>query len=193
MALSRNKKEELVASYTEMLQNSNAMIVTDYRGLDTAEMTTLRRRISEADGRYVVVKNRLFRIVMETAGYQIPDDFFDGPVAAGFCYGEVPPVAKALAEYSEDSDFLVLKGGLMDDDFLDLSTLEALASLPPLEVVRAQLLGLFSAPAGNVAGIVASGVRQVVNVISAYSEQTEDAQQTDYVNAAPENAQEEKS
>lgn len=174
MALTKEKKEQLVAQYTEMLKDSRALIVTDYRGLNTSEITRLRRKVSESDARFVIIKNRLFRLAMQNVGLDIPEDFLDGPVAAGFCYGEVPPVAKALTEFAEDTEILVVRGGLLDDKFLSDAEIESLASLPPLEVVRAQLLGLFNAPASNIAGVMASSVSQVVNVIAAYSETGEE-------------------
>ena len=175
LALTKEKKNELVVQYTDMLKNSRALIVTDYRGLSTTELTGLRRNISEADGKYIIIKNRLFKLAMQNAGIELPEDFLDGPVAAGFCYGEVQSVAKALAEFAKESDFLVLKGGMMDEKFLNSAEMQALAELPPFEVIQAQLLGLFAAPASNIAGVMASGVRQVLSVISAYSEQEQSA------------------
>ena len=173
MPLSREKKEELVAEYTQMLKESRALIVTDYRGLNTGDMTQLRRQVREADAMFVVIKNRLFRLAMQEAGLDIPEDFLDGPVAAGFCYGDVPPVAKALTQFADKSDILIVKGGLLDEKFFSQAEIKALADLPPLEVLRAQLLGLLDAPATNIAGIMASGVSQVVNVIAAYEEKGE--------------------
>lgn len=169
MPLTREEKEQLVQEYVELLRNSRAMIVTDYRGLSVTAITKLRREIADADGQFMVVKNRLFRLAMKEVGMEIPDDIMTGPVAAGFCYGDVPPVAKALTEFAKESEILVVRGGLMDENFMTLDEVKAIADLPPLEVVRAQLLGVLGGPASNVAGIFASGVRQVVNVLSAYS------------------------
>jgi large subunit ribosomal protein L10 len=175
LPLSKEKKEELVAEYTEMLQNSRALLVTDFRGLNTSEITKLRRKVAEADATFIIIKNRLFRLAMQNVGLDIPEDFLAGPVAAGFCYGDVPPVAKALTEFADDTEILVVKGGLLDHRFLSDAEIKALADLPPLEVIRAQLLGLMDAPAANIAGVMASSVRQVVNVLSAYTDKGEDA------------------
>jgi large subunit ribosomal protein L10 len=170
LPLTKDRKEELVAQYTEMLQNSRALLVTHYRGLNTSQITRLRRKVAEADATFMVIKNRLFRLAMENVGLDIPLDFLDGPVAAGFCRGDVPPVAKALTEFAKETEILVVRGGLMDESFLSQAEVKALAELPPLEVLRAQLLGLLDAPAANIAGVMASGVRQIVNVLSAYSD-----------------------
>lgn len=169
MPLTREEKEQLVKEYVELLQNSRAMIVTDYRGLSVGEITKLRREIADADGQFLVVKNRLFRLAMKEVGLEIPDDILTGPVAAGFCYGDVPPVAKALTEFAKESEILVVRGGLMEETFMSMAEVKAIAELPPLEVVRAQLLGVLGGPASNIAGVFASGVRQMVNVLSAYS------------------------
>lgn len=173
MPLTKEKKEELVAEYTELLQNSRALLVTDYRGLNTSMITELRRKVADANATFMVIKNRLFRLAMQNVGLDIPEDFLDGPVAAGFVYGDVPPVAKALTEFAKDSEILIVRGGLMDEGFLTPAEVQALADLPPLDVIRAQLLGLMDAPAANIAGVMASSVRQVVNVLAVFGDRAD--------------------
>jgi large subunit ribosomal protein L10 len=90
--------------------------------------------------------------------------------AIGFAFTDVPGVAKALTTYARESDFVKIKGGLLGDRLLTAKDVEALAELPPLPVVRAQLLGLIATPATRLAGVVAGGVRQVVNVVKAYAD-----------------------
>lgn len=173
LPLTREEKEDLVAKYTEKLQSSRALLVTDYRGLNTTEITKLRRQVSEADAEFMVIKNRLFRLAMKDVGLDIPEDFLMGPVAAGFCYGDVPPVAKALTDFAEDTEILVVRGGLLDENFLSEAEITALANLPSMDVLRAQLLGLLQAPMSNIAGVMASSVRQMVNLLAAYGEKGE--------------------
>lgn len=173
MPLSKERKEELVAEYTEMLEQSNAIILTEYRGLGNQEMIQLRRAVREAGGIYRVTKLTLLKRALEASGYTIPDDLVGTPIALGFCLDEVPGVAKALSDYAEDSDFMVIRGGLMRDRFLSAQEIEALADLPPVDVLLAQILGLFDAPAANLVGVVQSGVAQVVNVLKTYADQAE--------------------
>lgn len=171
MAISRQRKEELVQEYVENLQRSRAIILTDFRGLSVNEMQALRRRVRDAQGGYAVVKNSLARLALEQAGYPAIDQMLEGPAGVSFCFGEVPAVAKTLTEFAKEYEVFAIKGGVMGNQVLSADAIKKLADLPPLEVVRAQLLGLISAPASQLAGVVASGVRQVVNVLNAYAEQ----------------------
>jgi len=88
----------------------------------------------------------------------------------GFAFNDVAAVAKAIADFVKDSEFVKMKGGVMGGKLLSAKQVESLAALPPLPVVRAQLLGLINAPATRLTGVIAGGVRQVVNVVKAYSE-----------------------
>ncbi len=173
MALSRERKEELVAEYAEMLRQSRAIIFTEYRGLTNLEMTKLRRAVREADGTYRVVKLSLLKRAMEEAGYPIPEDLESTPIALSFCLKEIPSVAKALSNYAADSDLLSIRGGLMGDQFLTAGQIKRIADLPPLDILRAQILGLLDAPAASLAGMIQAGLAQIVNVLHAYTEQGE--------------------
>ena len=173
MAISKERKTELLTQYGEAIQNSRAMLIADYRGLSTTELGDLRRSVREAEGGLNVVKLTLFKLALEKAGIDVPEDLFAGPVAVGFCYQEIPAMAKALNKFSEDQEALEIKGGIMGDKLLSIADINALAELPPLDVIRGQLLGIIGGPARNLASTVASGVRQVVNVFNAYSDQSE--------------------
>lgn len=171
MAISKERKEELVAQYTELLQSSQALIVTEYRGLTNAEMHRVRRKVVEANGVYHVTKVTLLKRAMDAVGLPFfPDGMFDGPIALGFCFDDVPGVAKALLDATGDVDFLIVRGGLLGDRFLSAREVKALAQLPPLDVMQARLLGLISAPAANLAGVLVSGRRRVVDLFHAYSQ-----------------------
>jgi len=174
LALSREKKETILAKYVEDLKNSSAIFLTKYKGLTVNEMTDLRRKLRKADGGYTIVKNTLAKKALAEAGLTGLDELFEGPVGISFSYGDPPPVAKALVEFAKDADALELKGGLLGNVFLDEAAVKNLADLPPMEVIRAQLLGVISAPATQLAGVVASGVRQVVNVVKAYADAAEE-------------------
>jgi large subunit ribosomal protein L10 len=170
LAISKERKEELVTEYTDLLQRSQALIVTEFRGLSNTEMSRLRKQVSEANGVYRVTKLTLLRLAMEQVGLSIPDEILDGPVALGFCLDQVPPVAKALVDCAEESDFLIVKGGVLGGKLLTGKQVSSLAALPSLDEVRAQLLSRLSTQAANLLGTLASGVRQVVDVINAYVE-----------------------
>jgi large subunit ribosomal protein L10 len=176
MAISRDKKEQLVQDYVEQLNSSEAIIFTDYTGLSVAELQNLRSRIREAEGSFTVVKNTLVRRALEEVGLPLEDQMLTGPIGLGFCNQNVTGVAKAISDFSKDYDQLAIKGGLMGTKVIDEAAIKELASLPSIEVLQAQLLGLINAPASRLVGVVAGGVRQLVNVFNAYSETGSEAE-----------------
>ena len=118
-----------------------------------------------------MVKNTLVRRALDEVGFSVPDEILTGPVGIGFCQQNVAGVAKVISDFAKDNELLEVKGGLMGAQFIDQAAIKSLASLPPLEVLQAQLLGVINAPASQLVGVVAGGVRQLVNVFNAYSEQ----------------------
>jgi large subunit ribosomal protein L10 len=173
LAITRQKKEELVKKYIENIDQSTAIFLTEYKGLSVNEMTELRHKLNEAQSYYVVVKNTLAIRALNEIGINGSEGLFEGPVGISFCFGDPPPVAKALVEFAKSKNEFSIKAGFLGQTSLTVEGVEALAELPPLEVVRAQLLGVISAPATQLAGVVASGVRQVINVVKAYADSEE--------------------
>jgi large subunit ribosomal protein L10 len=173
LAISKEKKEELVAQYKDLIGQSRALILTEYKGMAVNDMEGLRSKIREADGAFYVTKNTLLKLALEEAGTTVPEDLLIGQVATGFALGETPALAKILVNYADSADNLVIRGGIMETSILSKEQVESLAKLPSLEEVQAQIIGLISAPARNLATIVANGVRQVVNVVDAYAKSEE--------------------
>ena len=173
MAITKKRRAELVQQYSELMKKSEALFITSYTGLPVKGIEQLRRKVRESSGEFHVVKNTLAAIAIKSAGFSVPESLLAGSTAIGFAFADVPAVAKALSDFAKDSEFVKVKGGVMGKNVLDPKQVSALASLPPLPVVRAQLLGLLNTPATRLTGTVASGVRQVVNVVKAYSEKTE--------------------
>jgi large subunit ribosomal protein L10 len=182
LAISKDRKEELLKVYAELIDKSEGLILIEYRGLNMKGMDPLRRKVREAAGELHVLKNTLALRALREAGRPVPDALFTQTTAVGFAFSDVPSVAKALTGIAKDSEFVKVKGALLGTQVLDAKGVEALSELPPLPVLRAQLLGLLSAPASRLTGVVASGVRQVVNVVKAYADKTAD--KTDEVPAA---------
>jgi large subunit ribosomal protein L10 len=178
LAISKERKEELLGEYAELIQKSEGMILVEYRGLNMKGMDPLRTKVRAAAGELHVVKNTLARKALADAGRQAPTELFTTSTAVGFAFSDLPGVAKALTTFAKENEFVKVKGALLGDRLLTAKDVEALAELPPLPVVRAQLLGLLSAPASQLAGVVASGVRQMVNVVKAYSDKDAAAAET---------------
>jgi large subunit ribosomal protein L10 len=177
LAISREKKEQLIEGYVQQLNESEAIIVTDYRGLKVVEIQELRTKIREAEGGFVVVKNTLIRRALKEAGLPDLDGMLTGPIGVGFCNHNIPGVAKAITNFAKTHEALTIKGGVMGNQVLDGAVVKDLADLPSIEILRAQLLGLINTPASRLAGVIAGGVRQLVNVFNAYAEKAETNEQ----------------
>lgn len=177
MAISREKKEELVGEYLSHLKVSEAVIITGYRGLKVSQVEQLRKKIREADGSFAIVKNTLAGRALQEAGLPVVEEMLVGPIGIGFCHHNVGGVAKAITDFNKQNELLTIRGGLLGNRVINEAGVRNLATLPSLDVLRGQLLGLINAPASQLAGVVAGGVRQLVNVFNAYAEKdTQDAQ-----------------
>jgi len=169
LAISRKRKEELVALYGDLLHKSRAVFLAEYGGMSVKTMEDLRIEVDKVDGVFHVTKNTLLRHILEEAEVDLPDDFLTGQIAAGFAMAEAPALAKTLVDFASKQESMSIKGGFLGTRFLTADDIEALAKLPSLEQLRAQILGLINTPAQNIANVVAGGVRQVVNVLDAYA------------------------
>lgn len=174
MAITKNKKQQMVADYVERMSNSQALILTDYRGLTVAELTELRRKLREENGTFQVVKNTLFKLALEQLGKPIPTEHLEGTVAVGYCMAEVPPVAKALKDFARQSDALRIRGAILGTNILGVDAVQNLADLPPREVLLAQLLGAVQGPASSMVSTITAPLRELVQVLHARSEQGTD-------------------
>jgi large subunit ribosomal protein L10 len=175
LAITKEKKQELVAQYTDLLSRSRAAILTDYRGLTAAEISGLRNKLREVDGKYHVIKNTLLRLALQNAGQPVPEEMLEGPVAISFCLGEVPPAAKVLVDFAKDSKVLTIKGGLLSGKAIGVEDIQALADLPPREVLLAQVLAGMQSPINGLVTVLSGTLRGLLNVLKARAEQLEGA------------------
>ena len=173
MAISREKKEQLVSWYTYLFSRSNAAILTNYRGLTMADISQLRRKLQENQSEYHVTQNRLMKLALKEAKLPVPEDLLQGPTATGFCLDEVPAVAKVLVGFSKESKILVIKGGLLGDRIISADEVTTLAELPPREILLAQVLGTIQEPAGGITRAIAGSIRRILYVLKARVEQLE--------------------
>jgi large subunit ribosomal protein L10 len=176
LAISREQKEEMVADYLDKMSRSRTLILTDYRGLSVAQVTELRRNLREISGEFQVVKNSLFQRALEESGMVVPTEQLVGPLAVGYCFGDAPPVAKALTDFAKASDILAIKGAIIaGSSILGPEGVKGLADLPPREVVLAQLLGSVQGPMSSLASTIVAPLRELVQVLRARSEQDQEA------------------
>ena len=177
MVFSKEKKQQMVADYVDKVSNSQAFILTDYRGLTVADLSQLRRKLREEKGVFQIVKNTLFRIALEQAGIPIPEDQVLDTVAVGYCMGEVPPVAKTLTDFAEETDILKIRGAVLGTDILGAKEVKDLADLPPREVLLAQLVGAVQGPMSSLVSTMQAPLRELVQVLQARAEQGAEGQQ----------------
>jgi large subunit ribosomal protein L10 len=176
LAISRQRKEELTAQYVELINESRAVFLTEYTGLTVKQLEALREEVRKSGGAIHVTKNTLLINALRETGRPIPEDLLVGQIATGFALTEAPSLAKTLVDYAKKEDKLTLRGGILGAELLTPAQVQSLASLPSLDELRGQIIGLISAPARNIAGTIASGVRQVVNVLDAYAKKEEAAE-----------------
>jgi large subunit ribosomal protein L10 len=171
LAISKERKDELVKQYIEWADSSLAMIVTEYRGLNMKQIDDLRAKVRDAGGQFHIVKNTLGKVAFEQIGLETPDRFLTGSTAVLFAYENAPDAAKVINEIARTSDFIKVKGGYLAKRAISAEDVKALAELPPLPVMRARLLGTFLAPASQLVRTLAEPARQVAAVIKAYADQ----------------------
>lgn len=168
MAVSKERKNEIVATYQEWLDKSQAVYLAEYIGLSVKDLDALRDKVREVGGEFHIIKNTLGKLAFEGAGYDVPPEYFLGSTAAGFAFEDAPAMAKAMADFSKSVQFLKFKGGYLETNILSAEEIKALAALPPLPVLRAQLLGTLMAPANQLVRTLAEPGRQMAAVLQAF-------------------------
>jgi large subunit ribosomal protein L10 len=166
-------KEKVVADLTEKLRRSETMIVADYRGLTMPQIDALRTRLIENGARFTVVKNTLTRRAAQDAGADALLALLEGPSAIAFveAEGDAVAVAKALADSARDTKVLEIRGGIMQGRVISGSDVEELAKLPPLDVLRGQVIGAIIAPLSSLVALVNAPLQNLYGLIDARIEQ----------------------
>jgi large subunit ribosomal protein L10 len=172
LPITKERKEELVAELVQELRKVQALIISDYRGLPTAELAKLRNVLRGKKAGLHVVKNTLLDLALKRAGMPVPEDLLAGPTVLAFCYNDIAGPAKAINAFLKEKE-LKVKGAIMGGSVLRGAEAEALATLPSREQLFGRLLGTINAPSSQVVGVVASGIRQVLYVLKARAEQLE--------------------
>ena len=176
----RSEKERVVEQLAERLRSTKTLMVADYRGLTMPEIDELRTRLLEAGARFTVVKNTLTKRAAEEAGTTEVLELIDGPTAIAFLEADGDPVAvaKVLNEVARANDVLVIRGGMLEGTVVGDAEIKRLATLPPAEVLRAQLAGAVFAPLTTVVGLFTAPLRDLVGVIDARIRQLEEQGET---------------
>lgn len=147
----REEKEQLVETIADRFMRSKTMIVTDYRGLNVAEVTELRKQLREAGVEFEVLKNTMTRRAAEKAQMQGLQEYLKGPSALAFGYDDVVAPAKVLFNFAKKHKALGLKGGVMEGRVISAQEVESLANLPSRDGILSMLLSVLQAPMRNLA------------------------------------------
>jgi large subunit ribosomal protein L10 len=169
----KRDKEQMVERLTERIRDAETLIVADYRGLTNAQMEGLRDELIQHGARFAVVKNTLTRRAAQAAGNEALLALLDGPTAIAFLESDADPVAtaKALSKLARDSRVLAIRGGILAGKPVTSEDVESLATLPPADVLRGQVLGAIVGPVQALAGLVAAPLTNLVGLIDARIEQ----------------------
>jgi large subunit ribosomal protein L10 len=171
--MKRDQKEQVVEELTQRLKAADTLLVADYRGLTMPQIDELRTRLIASGARFTVVKNTLTRRAAEAAGTEALLALLDGPSAIAFLEadGDMVAAAKALADTARETHVLEIRGGIMQGRAVTAAEVETLASLPPAEVLRGQVLGAIVAPLTTLAGLLNAPLQNLVGLIDARIEQ----------------------
>jgi len=171
--MKKEDKAKVVEELTERLRSSDTLLVADYRGLTMPQIDALRSRLIESGAKFSVVKNTLGRRAAEAAGAEALLTLLEGPSAIAFLEadGDMVAAAKALADAARDSKILAIRGGVLQGRPLTVEEVETLAKLPPVDVLRGQVLGAIIAPLTALLGLVTAPLQNLHGLIDARIEQ----------------------
>jgi len=169
----KDDKERLVAELTERLRTTETLLVADYRGLTMPQIDELRTKLLEHGARFAVVKNTLTRRAAEAAGTDTLLALLEGPTAIAFLEsgGDPVAVAKALVDAARETRVLEVRGGLLEGRPVEPSEIESLAKLPPVDVLRGQVLGAITAPLTAIIGLFTAPLQDLYGLLDARIEQ----------------------
>ena len=169
--MKKTEKTEIVNQLHQELDQSEAVFVTDYIGLNVERLTKLRKDVKAAGGSFKVVKNTLLRRASQDTSSKSLEGFFVGPTAIAMVKDDPLGVAKALVNFAKDNEAMEIQGGVLGEQLLDLNAIQKLATMPSKEVLLAKMLGSMNAPIGNLVGVLAAMVSQVLYVLKAIENQ----------------------
>ncbi|WP_408955496.1 50S ribosomal protein L10 [Natroniella sp. ANB-PHB2] len=169
----RKAKELVVEELTQKFKDSKSAVLTDYRGLDVAEVTELRDKLREAGVEYKVVKNTLAFLAAKEVGYEEIKDFLTGPTAIAFSTEDPVAPAKVLSEFADDHEDLEIKSGIIEGDIIDVDGVTALADIPPREVLLGQVARGMKAPINGLVHCLNHPLKELVQVLNQIKKEKE--------------------
>lgn len=177
--ISRSQKEAMLTEIQSRVSHSDAVLLTDFGGLDVSQITALRRNLRAAGGGYSVIKNRIFLKALEGEGYSeyAPlRDFFKGSIGVAYLSGDVGAGAKVLKNYASDEEKFEIRAGFFDGNLLSAEDVEAIASLPSKEVLLGKVLSSIVGVHRGLLFTLSGTSRNLVSVLSAIKDKKTQAE-----------------
>lgn len=172
MAFTKEEKTQMMAQYKDWVSKSSAVFLVGYGKMSQKDIDALRVKARDAGGELHVVKNTLFENVLSDMGIDATK-LLEKTTLVGFAFSDAPALAKVVSDASNKSEIFSVKGGLLGSTLMTAAQIKALADLPPLPVLRAQLLGVLLAPASKLVRTIAEPGRSLAGVINARAEQAQ--------------------
>ncbi|MFK7838593.1 MAG: 50S ribosomal protein L10 [Sulfitobacter sp.] len=163
--MDRAQKEQLVEELGQIFESSGVVVVAHYVGMTVAEMQDLRARARDAGGAVRVAKNRLAKIALQGRPCESIGDLLTGMTV--LTYSEDPvAAAKVAQEYAKENQKLVILGGAMGENALDVAGVEAVSKMPSREELISTIAGMLGAPASNIAGSIGAPASNIASILS---------------------------
>jgi large subunit ribosomal protein L10 len=167
----RHEKDAVIAEVQQLFTDRENLFVSDYRGLTVAELAELRGKLRESGAQVKIVKNTLGGIAAGKAGREPVRELLSGPTAVTFCGDDLVGAAKALADFAKTHPQLEVRGGLLEASLIDAAGVKALASLPPRDVLIAQLVGTMAAPMTGLVTVLQGTISGFVRALDQVAQQ----------------------
>jgi large subunit ribosomal protein L10 len=172
------EKAQTIDELTEKLRESKGAVLLDYRGLNVAAITALRRQLGAEEVEFHVAKNTLLRIAADRAEIAVAPDLLTGPTAIAFGWRDEVTPARLLTDFARRNRVVQVKGGIVGKNSLNAEQIGRVAELPTRDVLLAQLLGVFQAPLAKTLGAIQAPAREVAGLAQALREKQEGAGET---------------
>jgi len=160
--MAKQYKVDEVKSLVDKLKNRNNFILTNYSGVKVKELSELRNQIREKNAEYKVVKNNLFKIALNEAGYEDLNQYLKGPIGVAFAGEEIGEVAKLLKDFSKEEKMFSFSAGVLNNILYDESQIRRIADLPSIDGIRSQMLTMFNGPTTG----IAVGINQIMSSLA---------------------------
>ena len=182
--MNRKEKALVVSDLGEKVKGFQAVVLTNYRGLNVEQMNRLRQRLREEKISYHVVKNTLMKLASKGTDLEKLGNYFEGPTAMAISYGDPVLLAKILSEFVKTQPSLEIKVGLIQGKVTSPEEVKALATMPSREVLLGQILGGIQGTASQLGTVIYNAIKQVLGIIQARADQLS-KQTPEETNTAP--------